>query len=94
MKNIVLDETEDERVLTPEEIEKIENEERDERLKKARRKRGKKDPVFSLICKIIMGAGLFGMVISMLLESGNMMTVCLAAVAAAGTVSYFFFRDK
>lgn len=93
MKDIIIDEN-DERVLTQEELEKIENEERSERLKKAKRRRGKKDPLFSVICKVIMGLGLFGMVISMLLESGTMMTVCLASVAVAGGISYFFFRDK
>ena len=93
MKDIIIDENE-ERVLMPEELEKNENEVRDERLKKAKRRRGKRDPLLSVICKVIMGLGLFGMVISMLLESGTMMTVCLAAVAAAGGISYFFFRDK
>ncbi|GEM_PF-3609711 len=93
MKDIIIDENE-ERVLMPEELEKIENEARDERLKKAKRRRGKRDPLLSVICKVIMGLGLFGMVISMLFESGTMMTVCLAAVAAAGGISYFFFRDK
>ncbi len=93
MKDIIIDENE-ERVLMPEELEKNENEARDERLKKAKRRRGKRDPLLSVICKVVMGLGLFGMVISMLLESGTMMTVCLAAVAAAGGISYFFFRDK
>ena len=71
MKDIIIDENE-ERVLMPEELEKIENEARDERLKKAKRRRGKRDPLLSVICKVIMGLGLFGMVISMLLESGTM----------------------
>lgn len=93
MKDIIIDENE-ERVLMPEELEKNENEARDERLKKAKRRRGKRDPLLSVICKVVMGLGLFGMVISMLLESGTMMIVCLAAVAAAGGISYFFFRDK
>ena len=94
MKHIVLDENADECVLTPEELEKAENDLREKRLEKARRKRRKNDTMFSVISKTVMGIGLLGMVISMLLESGAMMTACIATVAVAGGISYLFFKDK
>lgn len=85
---------EEERVLTPEELEQIEENQRKERIKKAIGKGKKNRSGFSVFFKCVMGVGLLIMVISMLLESGVMMTVSLITVAVAGLVSYFFFDGK
>ncbi len=85
---------EEEKILTPEELEQIEEAQRKERIKKAMGKKHRNVSKLSVFFKCIMGLGLLTMVISMLLESGVMMTVALVTVAVAGLISYFFFDGK
>lgn len=85
---------EEERILTPEELEQIKETQRQNRIKKAIGKKRRNTSKFSVFFKCVMGLGLLTMVISMLLESGVMMTVALVTVAVAGLISYFFFDGK